>query len=349
VNGFLRYRATGKMAAEWSGACSYGFNLKKKDWDHILFKGARFDRSKLPPLIRSTDIAGTLTADAALELGLPAGTPVFGGCDDTQSAAIGSGSVGEGEAHVYIGTSAWLGVTTSKSYKFKNGAVCLQSADPQKNLVVGITESAGNNLEWMIDQFYQHELKTTQRVDIYKILDEEAAKIPAGSDHLITTPWFLGERSPISTTTTRSTIFNLSLEHTRGHFVKAMSEGIGYNLRWIAENFKKDFGFTIPGIRVIGGGAQNRQWMQTIADITGLPVTTTNHPTMAGAIGAAICAFVGSGVFSSFSEVNRMIKPATVFTPNAKNKPVYDDLFSNYKDIYHSLKGTYQRANSKRF
>jgi xylulokinase len=349
VNGFLRYRATGKMAAEWSGACSYGFNLKKKEWDHILFKGAGFDRSKLPPLIRSTDIAGTLTAAAAIELGLPAGTPVFGGCDDTQSAAIGSGSVGEGEAHVYIGTSAWLGVTTAKSYKFKNGAFCLQSADPQKNLVVGITESAGNNLEWMIDQFYQHELKTTQRVDIYKILDEEAANVPAGSGHLIITPWFLGERSPVSTTTTRSTIFNLSLEHSRGHFVKAMSEGIGYNLRWITANFKKDFGFTISGIRIIGGGAQNRQWMQTIADITGLPVTTTNHPAMAGAIGAAMCAFVGSGVFSSFSEVNRIIKPTAVFMPNAKNKPVYDDLFLNYKDIYHSLKGTYQRANSKRF
>jgi xylulokinase len=128
-----------------------------------------------------------------------------------------------------------------------------------------------------------------------------------------------------------------------------MSEGIGYNLRWIAENFKKDFGFTIPGIRLIGGGAQNRQWMQTIADIIGLPVTTTNHPTMAGAIGAAMCAFVGSGVFESFSDVNKIIKPAKVFTPEAKNKPVYDDLFSNYKDIYHSLKGTYQRANSKRF
>jgi len=349
VNGYLRYRATGKMAAEWSGACSYGFNLKKKDWDHILFIAAGFDRRKLPSLIRSTDIAGTLTNKAAIELGLPASTPVFGGCDDTQSAAIGSGSVGDGEAHAYIGTSAWLGVTTTKAYKFKNGAFCLQSADPQKNLVVGITESAGNNLEWLINQFYRHELKTTQRVDIYKILDEEAACIPAGSDHLIITPWLLGERCPVSTTSTRGTIFNLSLEHTRGHFVKAMSEGIGYNLRWIAENFQNDFGFTIPGFRLIGGGAQNKQWMQTIADITGLPVTTTNHPTMAGTIGAAMCAFVGSGVFKSFSEVDKIIRPAVVFTPDVKNKTIYNELFSNYKDIYHSLKKTYRKANTKRF
>jgi xylulokinase len=128
-----------------------------------------------------------------------------------------------------------------------------------------------------------------------------------------------------------------------------MSEGIGFNLRWITENFQKDFGFIIPGFRLIGGGAQNNQWMQTIADITGLTVTTTNHPTMAGAIGAAMCAFVGSGVFESFSDVNKIIRPAVVFNPEVKNKAIYDELFLNYKDIYYSLKETYRRANTKRF
>ncbi len=349
VNGYLRFKATGNMTAEWSGACSYGFNLKKKDWEHLLFIASAIDRTKLPKLIRSVDIAGTLTANAAEELGLPKEIPVFGGCDDTQSAAIGSGCTEEGQAHAYIGTSAWAGVTTAKAPKFKNGAVCLQSADPQKNLVIGITESAGNNLDWMINQFYKKELEITGNEDIYNLLDEEAAKVPAGSEHLIITPWFLGERCPVSTTKTRGTVFNLSLEHTRGHFVKALSEGIGYNLRWILENYERDFGFKITDLRFIGGGSKNNQWMQTIADITGRKITTTNHPIMAGAIGAAMCAFVGSGVFNSFSEVNRMVKPATVFSPELKNKPIYDDLFSNYKDIYKSLKGTYQRANSKRF
>jgi xylulokinase len=349
VNGYLRFKATGMMTAEWSGACSYGFNLKKKDWEHLLFKASGIDRTKLPDLIRSVDIAGTLTESSAKELGLPLEIPVFGGCDDTQSAAVGSGSVADGEAHAYIGTSAWAGVTTARAPKFKNGAVCLQSADPQKNLVIGITESAGNNLEWMVNQFYKKELEEVGKENIYKILDEEAAKVPAGSDHLVITPWFLGERCPVSTTTTRSTVFNLSLEHTRGHFVKALSEGIGYNLRWIFENYDKDFKFKTPNFRFIGGGSQNDQWMQTIADITGRKITTTNHPTMAGAIGAAMCVFVGSGLFQDFSAVNKIVKPAKSFMPNAENKAIYDELFLSYKDIYKSLKGTYFRANSKRF
>jgi xylulokinase len=349
VNGYLRFKATGKMAAEWSGACSYGFNLKKKDWEHLFFRAVGFDRQKLPELIRSVDIAGTLTKEAAKQFGLPQNIPVFGGCDDTQSAAIGSGSVGEGEAHAYIGTSAWAGVTTAGSPKFKNGAVCLQSADPQKNLVIGITESAGNNLEWLIKQFYKNELGKLGKDNIYSVLDEEAAKVPAGSDHLIFTPWFLGERCPVSTTTTRGTIFNLSLEHTRGHFVKALCEGIGYNLRWIFDNYEKDFKFNIQIFRFIGGGSQNSQWMQIIADITGRTITTTNQPIMAGTIGAAMCAFVGSGVFTDFNSVNEIVKPAITFTPNFENKKIYDELFINYKDVFKSLKGTYQRTNSKRF
>ena len=100
VNGYLKFRATGKKVFEWSGACSYGFNLKKKDWERMLFKVAGVDMNKLPLLVRSTDVVGTLSEKAADELGLPSDIPVFGGCDDTQSAAIGSGSTHEGEAHI---------------------------------------------------------------------------------------------------------------------------------------------------------------------------------------------------------------------------------------------------------
>ena len=349
VNGYLRFKATGKMAAEWSGACSYGFNLKKKEWEYLLFRAVGFDKTKLPKLIRSVDIAGTLTEAAAAELCLPHDTPVFGGCDDTQSAAIGSGCTEEGQAHIYIGTSAWVGVTTKKSHKFKNGAVCLQSADPEKNLIIGITESAGNNLEWLINQFYKKEAEEIGRENIYALLDEEAQKVPAGSDNLIITPWFLGERCPVSTTTTRGTVFNLGLEHTRGHFVKALSEGIGFNLRWILENYEKDFTIKPDNLRIIGGGSQNRQWMQVLADITGRTITTINQPTMAGAIGAAMCAFVGSGLFPDFKSVNRIIKEVKTYAPNADNKRIYDELFRNYKDIYISLKRTYIKANAKRF
>lgn len=349
VNGFLKFKATGKKVAEWSGACSYAFNLKKKDWERIFFKLAGVDTAKLPPLVRSVDNVGGLTEDAAKEMGLETGLPVYGGCDDTQSAAIGTGAIGEEEAHIYLGTSAWVGVMTKRQPKFKNGAVCLQSADPSKNLVVGITESAGANLEWVIERFYSMEKEHIKDGSIYDIMDQEANEVAPGSNHLIFTPWLLGERCPVSTTTTRGTIYNLSLEHKRGHFVRALAEGIAYNLRWIIENYEKDFSFKIPSLRITGGGSQNDHWMQIFADVTKRKIVTTNQPKMAGAIGAAMCAFVGAGVFEEFKAVQDIVGSNKEFLPNPDNFDIYDSLFNDYKNIYSSLKASYENSNSKRF
>lgn len=349
VNGYLKYRATGRKVFEWSGACSYGFDLKKKDWERLIFKAAGVDLKKLPPLVRSTDVVGGLTPEAAGEMGLPVSVKVFGGCDDTQSAAVGSGSTGEGDAHIYLGTSAWAGITTGKNLKHKNGAVVLQSADPGKNLLVGITESAGSNLDWLIEKFYRLEKENPVIKNIYEFINRETEGIPPGCDHLVFTPWLLGERCPVSTTTTRGTIFNLGLEHGRGHFVKALLEGVGFNLRWIFENYRRDFGFMPEKIRAIGGGSVNAPWMQGIADITGKTVETTNRPTLAGALGAAACAFVGNGSYKNFSEVHKYIEVKESFFPDPKTREVYDALFLSYKNVYSGLRKAYIKANSVRF
>lgn len=349
VNGYLKFKATGKKVFEWSGACSYGFNLKKKDWERLVFKGAGVDLNKLPELVRSTDLVGTLTPEAARELNLPETIKVFGGCDDTQSAAMGSGADREGKAHIYLGTSAWAGVTTSRNLKHKNGAFCLQSADPKMNLLVGITESAGSNFDWLIDNFYKLEKSDPKIENIYNFIDSETEGIPDGSDHLIFTPWLLGERCPVSTTTTRGTIFNLSLEHNRGHMVKALLEGIGYNLRWILENFQKDFGFEVGTIRAIGGGSVNDKWMQGIANITGKTIETITEPKMAGAIGAATCAFVGANILADFTEVTNLIHVDKVFRPQDDKKEIFDSLFKTYKAVYSNLKQTYKNINLPRF
>lgn len=349
VNGYLKFKATGKKVFEWTGACSYGFDLKKKDWERLLFKVAGFDLEKLPPLVRATDMVSQLNKEAAEAMGLPETVKVFGGCDDTQSAALGSGSIDEGNAHIYLGTSAWAAVTTAKNLKHKNGAAVLQSADAGKNLVVGITESAGNNLDWMIEKFYKLEKNDPAISNIYDFINSETEGVPPGSDHLIFTPWLLGERCPVSTTTTRGTVFNLGLEHTRGHLVNALLEGVAYNLRWIFENYRRDFGFEAKKIRAIGGGSVNRSWMQGIADITGMEVETTNQPTMAGALGAAACAFVGNGDFADFHEIDHFIKPRECFKPRPELKKQYEKLFKSYKAVYHGLKKAYIQANLQRF
>ena len=348
VNGFLKYKCTGEMVAELTGASSYGFDLKKKTWLDAL-KLVGIDMAKLPPLVKSTDLIGNgLTEEAAKLMNLPVGTPVFGGCDDTQSAAIGSGMNGDGEIHIYLGTSAWVGATSRTETKFKHGAAAIQSADPEMNLIAGITEAAGSNIQWLCDQFFKTEQKELGD-GIYKYMDQVISSIPAGSDGLICTPWMSGERCPVSSTTTRSTLFNIQPTHTREHLMKALYEGIGYNLRWILENYEKDYKLHCRQFRIIGGGALDDAWMQIIADITKREFAVVDNPRMAGALGAAIIALIGLGELSGFSEAKQFVKEAKSYKPNPVNAPIYDKLFQDYKRIYKSLKSTYRKANSKRF
>lgn len=349
VNGYLKYKCTDKMVAEWSGACSYAFNLKKKDWENLFFKITGVGTEKLPSLVKSTDLIGTLTTKAAKELGLDTHVKVFGGCDDTQAAAVGTTAINEGEAHIYTGTSAWVGVMTKSAPKFKNGVFTLQSANPEMNFVVGITESAGVNTEWLIEKFYQNELKTIGKDAVFQLMEEEVLSVPEGADYLIMTPWFLGERCPVSTTTTRSTLFNLTHHHSRAHIARAHFEGIAHNLKWSIKNIERDFKFKISSLKITGGGSLNETWMQIIADITEKEIITTSEPLNAGALGAAVVAMVGNRALQGFEEVSQLIHDVKTYTPRKEFFPIYRDLHNNYHTIYHHLKKAYQDINQKRF
>lgn len=347
VNGFLKFKCTGKKVAELSGASSYGLDLKKKQWLSAL-KMAGIDMNKLPPLIKSTDNVGGLTSKAAEEMGLIEGIPVFGGCDDVQAAAVGSGMSGDNDVHIYLGTSAWVAATTKTQTKFKHGAAAIQSANPDMNLIAGITEAAGSNIQWLIEEFFSHEQKEMGE-GVFAHMGKVISSIPAGSDHLICTPWMLGERCPVSSTTTRATLFNINPDHTREHLMRALYEGIGYNLRWILENFKKDYGFACKNFRIIGGGAQNIAWMQIIADITKTEFSIVENPRNAGALGGAVIALIGLGELNSFEEATEFVKTTKTYIPNSKNFEIYDKCFNRYKDIYYKLKKVYKAANSSRF
>jgi xylulokinase len=347
VNGYLKFRCTGKMVTELSGASGYGFDLKKKTWLSVL-PLAGIDMKKLPPLVKSTDMVGGLTAQAAKETGLLEGTPVFGGCDDVQSAAVGSGQSGDGDVHVYLGTSAWVAAATKTGDAFRHGAAAIQSADPDMNLIAGITESAGANIEWIRDQFFRHE-KEKYGAGVFNFMDEVIALVPPGSDGLICTPWMLGERCPVSSTTTRATLFNISMVHTREHLMRAVYEGIAYNIRWILQNFCKDYGIACDDIRIIGGGALDKGWMQILSDVTGRKISVVENPRNAGAVGAAVVALIGLGELPSFADAKKFVRVSAVFAPDETNRPVYDALFSQYQQLYRSLSGLYAAANGKRF
>jgi xylulokinase len=114
-SGYLLWKATRRMVAERSVASATGLlNLKSKAWDQTLIRFFGLDRRKFPELATSTELAGGLAPDAAQQLGLRAGTPVFAGAGDAQAAAVGAGAVGDGDGHLVLGTSGFVGVITAR-------------------------------------------------------------------------------------------------------------------------------------------------------------------------------------------------------------------------------------------
>jgi len=348
VAGYLFYRSTGNMVMEWTGASVFGLDLKKKTWMEGIFRYVGLDPHKFPPLVRSIDKVGELTPEAAAECGLLRGTPVIAGAGDAPCAAVGAGAVGEGEGHVYLGISGWVGVVTRRTPRGKCGAATIQSADPDKTFLFAETEAAGGCIQWIADQFYKAEKKDPNIPNVYALMDNEVAKIPPGSNYLLFTPWIYGERAPVDDCYVRATFLNLSAEHTREDMLRAVYEGVAYNIRWIAEIVEREFKFSLPCLRVIGGGAKGKPWMQILADITHRKIETVCEPQEAGAVGAALVAAVGMGIYPDFESLRKVVKVDSVYEPQRENYEIYDSLYDRYQEVYRDLRGFYRKLNKAR-
>ena len=347
VNGYLIYRSTGNMVMEWTGASVVGMDLKKKEWLRTVFRYVGLDPTKLPPLARPTDQVGVLTRESASELRLLQGTPVMAGAGDAPCAAVGSGAVREGEGHIYLGTSAWLGVVTSRRPKGKCGVATIQSADPGKALLIAESETAGGCLQWAGNQLYTGEPGGTEVPDVYAAMDRIVDGVPAGSRGLIFTPWMYGERAPIGDCNVRSSFLNLSGHHTRQDLLRAVYEGVTYNIRWLVEVVGSQFRFPLSKLRAIGGGAKSETWMQILADVTHRSVETVRDPQEAGAVGAALVAAVGLGVYPGFEALESATKVERTFDPREENFGIYDPLFESFRESYAALRLFYKRLNEK--
>ncbi len=344
ASGYLLHRATGRLAYEWTSASVTGlFNLKSKKWDRLLMRLFGLDAAKFPDTAPSTARIGGLTREAAAHLGLREGTPVFGGAGDAMTAAVGSGALGEGEAHLCLGTSGFVGIMTARRVVGRRGMATLQSADPDKLLLIGQNETCAECLRWAARELYN-----TDDADpaIYPRMDAEVAAVERGAGGLIFTPWLYGERCPIGDERLRAGFINLSANHTRAQMTRAIYEGVAYNLRWVLELMDELYKFRPAALRAVGGGARGLPWLQIIADVTGRTLETVENPHHAGAVGAALLAAVGLGIYPSVSAIEGVVQPSAVVTPNPDARGVYDSLYAAFRAVYPALRAMYGRLNA---
>jgi len=322
----------------------------RNQWHPGLCKLAGITTDRLSTVCESSAVVGTVTPKAAKETGLRPGTPVVNGSGDLASAALGSGALEDGEFHLSLGTSSWVGSHVSeRKTDLAHYTGCVGSAYPQKYyLGMAHQETAGACLEWLKNKVLYHEeqLKAEAGVSkIYQLLDRLAERVAPGSDGLIFTPWMYGERCPIDDSYVRAGLYNLGLQHGREHIIRAVLEGIAFNTRWAMETLENLYA-PVTELNMVGGGAKSPLWCQIVADITNRTIKQVADPQFAGAKGMALLASMALGYIPSFHDIKQYITIQNVYQPNPKNRELYDRLFNEFKNVYKHNKSWYRRMNS---
>jgi xylulokinase len=177
-------------------------------------------------------------------------------------------------------------------------------------------------------------------------MDRIAARVPAGSNGVVYTPWIFGERSPVEDSEVRASIFNLSLENSREDIIRAFLEGVAFNTRWMLAPAEKFLGRKIESLNLVGGGAKSAVWCQVFADVMNLTIRQLKDPIEVNARGAAFIAAEALGLIK-FEDLHQYVEVETVYTPNPANRAIYDKVFAEFVTYYQQTKGIYKRLNKK--
>lgn len=329
---WLRFRLTGRFGAEVSDASvTAAFDLYAREWSGEILDALEIDAGLFPDLTDSPDIVGEVTADAAAETGLVAGTPVVAGGGDMPCMILGSGVIEPGVVGFGIGTAAhataFAEELDSRAFN-KLWPMC--HSIPGKYAWLGCSFTGGASLKWFKEEFGGS----------YEELTQAAAQVPAGAEGLFFMPWLEGRATPCPDARARGGFVGLSLRHTRGHLVRAVMEGVVYDLRHSLDCFT-EIGLPIDELRIGEGGSYSALWRQIQADILGRDVVRIETDDLS-AVGAALLAGVGSGLYADFATACRgAVKLAETVSCDAGQAELYRQAFARYGALYPTLKDWY--------
>ena len=341
---YVRFRLTGEYGSEMSDASGTNLlDVPRRCWSGAMLDALDLDATLLPPLMESSDAAGTVTSRAAEETGLQPGTVVAAGAGDNAAAAVGTGVVTAGKAFATIGTSGVVFAHADQVQIDPKGRVhTLCAAVPGAYTVMSCTLAAGLSLKWFRDQFCQAECQTAVQMgeDPYTLMSQEAAQSPIGANRLVYLPYLMGERSPLLDADARGAFIGLSGIHARRDLLRAVMEGVTYSMRQNLEVLR-GMGIAPAEMRACGGGARSPFWRQMMADVFALPVRTVKN-TEGPALGAAILGGVAAGMYADIpSACAALIRENASQLPDVQRHVDYEKYYDLYVSLYPALKDAY--------
>ncbi len=338
---YVRFRLTGELGTDYSDASSTALlDVQHRMWCSELAHAAGIPLDVLPPLFESATVIGQLTPHMAEAMNLIGGLPIVCGAGDQEAQAIGNGLIRPGIVSCTIGTGGQL-FSPIEHYQI----------DPQLRLHTfchavpdqwhweAATLAAGLSLRWLRDEVLSGQYA-------YQEMADAAATIEPGAEGLIYLPYLEGERTPHMDPNARGVFCGLTLRHTWKHMTRAVMEGVVLSLL-DGLDLMRSLGLSIERVVASGGGTQHPLWLQLQADILGAEVIKSETQE-AAALGAALLAGIGVGVYSDFGAACEAAVRYSreVYQPRPDVRVRYRRQTEIYRGLYRSLAPVFRDLDS---
>lgn len=343
VKDYIIYRMTGKFVTDYSDASgTNALNLDDFCWSEKILKAAEISVEKLPELHASTDVIGTLTADAAEQLGLSLETKVVCGGGDGPCSALGAGCIEDDQMFLSFGTSAWIAGTTEKKFLDDEQILfCFAHVIPGRYMPCGTMQTAGSAYSYARNQFCREEMTKAKELGVssWDLINPMVESSPAGAKGLLFLPYLAGERAPRWNPDASGSFLNIRMYHTREDYMRAVVEGVSMNLELILQSYRKYM--QVDTMIMTGGAAKGDIIAQILSDVLETELVRPDHVEEATSIAAAIIAGIGCGVYEDFGAIHKFLQFRKPVTPDHTNQETYAKTKEIFDAAYQALKPLY--------
>ena len=328
---YLIYRFSGRHCTDYSDASgTLLLDVKNRCWSKEMLEICGISEELLPQLSESYEAVGTIRTELAQRLGVSKDVKIVAGAGDNAAAAVGTGTVGDGQCNISLGTSGTVFIS-SKDFRVDdhNALHCFDHADGYYHLMGCMLSAASCNKWWM-----EEILKTTE----YQREQSEIVKL--GENQVFYLPYLMGERSPHNDPLARALFIGMSMDTTRSAMTQAVMEGVAFALRDSVE-VARSLGVCIERTKICGGGAKSSLWKKIIANVLNVRVDVIESEEGPG-YGAAMLAAVGCGAFASVeAAADQLVHVVDTIEPEEELVQKYEKRYQKFRRIYPAVKTLY--------
>jgi xylulokinase len=353
IEDFLNFMLCGKEATDYSMAsCTLLFDQESRSWSREMLALSGIEGRLLCDPLPSGTVLGEVNRAAAEATGLREGTPVVLGGHDYLCGALPVGALAPG---VFLDVSGtWEVVQATMPGPVLSPALQRIGATVECHVAKGMYSAMGAAISSEMLEWYRREFGAEARaraasrgcVD-WETLMEEAAASPPGSNGVLFLPHMGGSGCPVVDSRSRGSFVGLAPTATRGDMLRAVIEGLDYQLLDIIQQLGATIGFGVEKLVCVGGAARNPFWMQNKADVIGREIEVSEVED-ASPLGAAMLAGIGVGLYRDEKDAYEQVrKPGSVYEPDPASSARYAEWFAIYKTLYPALREVSHAVSAK--